>query len=61
MCFDSSASVQQSIRRTLGLDPRMVRFAVVKMGSTLDEIKDITGEVEWNDSKEMGIKIGEHD
>ena len=48
MRFDSSGSVQSSIRRTLGLDPRMINFSVVKLGDKLEEIKDIQGKVEWN-------------
>jgi small subunit ribosomal protein S6 len=48
MRFDSSGSVQSSIRRTLGLDPRMINFSVVKLGDKLEEIKDIEGKVEWN-------------
>ncbi|KAK0925557.1 hypothetical protein LTR91_009342 [Friedmanniomyces endolithicus] len=31
--FDSSAQTQHAVRRTLGLDPRMIRYSVVKMGS----------------------------
>ena len=61
MRFDSSAPVQQEIRRSLGLDPRMIRFAVVKLGSTLDEIKAIPGRVDWNDSKRLGEEIGADD
>merc|ERR1712072_480538 len=30
--FDSSAKTQHAVRRTLGLDPRMIRYSVVKMG-----------------------------
>ncbi|CAP81136.1 hypothetical protein E8E15_001919 [Penicillium rubens] len=48
MRFDSSGSVQSSIRRTLGLDPRMINFSVVKLGDKLEEIKDIEGKVKWN-------------
>lgn len=48
MRFDSSGSVQSSIRRTLGLDPRMINFSVVKLGDKLEEIKDIDGKVQWN-------------
>lgn len=48
MRFDSSGPVQSSIRRTLGLDPRMINFSVVKLGDKLEEIKDIDGKVEWN-------------
>lgn len=55
MRFDSSAAAQENIRRTLGLDPRMVRFGVVKLGvgglarndKGLEGMKDVKGEVEW--------------
>lgn len=53
MRFDSSARTQHAVRRTLGLDPRMIRYSVVKMGSTLEQIKDIAGKAPWvtsNDS-----------
>lgn len=45
--FDSSARIQHSVRRTLSLDPRLLRYTMVKMGSTLEEIKDVKGEAEW--------------
>ena len=48
MRFDSSGAVQSSIRRTLGLDPRMINFSVVKLGDKLEEIKDVEGKVKWN-------------
>jgi small subunit ribosomal protein S6 len=57
MRFDSSSPVQKEIQRSLGLDPRMIRFSVVKLGSTLEEIKDISGKVEWNDSKSTEKQI----
>lgn len=57
MRFDSSGPVQQSIRRTLGLDPRMIRFSVVKLGEKLEELKDVEGAVEWNDNKKMSQKV----
>ena len=38
----------------LGLDPRMIKFGVVKMGSTLQEIKDVAGKVQWN--RGAGVK-----
>ncbi|RAL07646.1 mitochondrial 37S ribosomal protein bS6m [Aspergillus homomorphus CBS 101889] len=53
MRFDSSASVQNSVRRTLGLDPRMIRFSVVKLGDKLEDIKDVEGKVEWNRYRSM--------
>lgn len=46
--FDSSSKTQESVQRTLKLDPRMIRFSVVKMGSKLEEIKDVPGRVDWN-------------
>lgn len=48
--FDSSAKTQHAVRRTLGLDPRMIRYSVVQMGSKLDEIKDIGGKADWSGS-----------
>lgn len=48
MRFDSSGAVQQAVLRTLGLDPRMIRFSVVKLGDKLEEIKDVEGKVDWN-------------
>ncbi|CCX14385.1 ribosomal protein S6 [Pyronema domesticum] len=38
MRFDSNAGTQQNLRDVLGLDPRMVKFSVVKVGSKLEEI-----------------------
>ncbi|KAI5294018.1 hypothetical protein KEM56_005929, partial [Ascosphaera pollenicola] len=51
MRFDSSAEVQQQIRSTLSLNPRMIRFGVVKLGERLDQIKDVAGTVEWNEAQ----------
>ncbi|KAI4718345.1 hypothetical protein E4T48_05391 [Aureobasidium sp. EXF-10727] len=45
--FDSSARTQHAVRRTLGLDPRMLRYSVVKMGGTLEELRSVVGEVQW--------------
>ncbi|KAI9372724.1 ribosomal protein S6 [Aspergillus egyptiacus] len=54
MRFDSSGPVQTAVRRTLSLDPRMIRFSVVKLGDKLEEFKDVPGEVEWrNDSRNI--------
>ncbi|GAD95073.1 mitochondrial 37S ribosomal protein YmS16 [Paecilomyces variotii No. 5] len=57
MRFDSSGAVQKAVRRTLGLDPRMVRFSVVKLGEKLEEIKDIDGRVEWNNTQSISDSI----
>lgn len=53
MRFDSSAQTQQNIRRTLSLDPRMIRHSVVKLGNKLDDIKDVPGHVEWNNTRNI--------
>jgi small subunit ribosomal protein S6 len=52
--FDSSAKTQHAVRRTLGLDPRMIRFSLVKMGSKLDEIAEIAGKAEWGSPQMEG-------
>ncbi|TKA68141.1 hypothetical protein B0A55_06947 [Friedmanniomyces simplex] len=49
--FDSSAQTQHAVRRTLGLDPRMIRYSVVKMGSKLEEIADVAGKAQWENDK----------
>ena len=46
MRFDSSARTQHSVRRTLALEPRLIRFAVVKMGDKLKDIADVSGTAE---------------
>lgn len=57
MRFDSSAPVQTAVRRTLGLDPRMINFSVVKLGDKLESIKDVEGEVEWNNTPRISESI----
>lgn len=51
MRFDSSAQTQHAVKRTMGLDPRMIRYSMVKLGSTLEDIKDVAGTAGWGDSK----------
>jgi small subunit ribosomal protein S6 len=55
MQFDAAAPVQAAIQRTLGLDPRMIRFSVVKVGDKLEEIKDVDGRIEWNESQNQSL------
>ncbi|OAL46412.1 37S ribosomal protein Mrp17 [Pyrenochaeta sp. DS3sAY3a] len=43
MRFDASAKTQHVLRRTMSLDPRLIRYSVVKMGTKFEEIKDIKG------------------
>lgn len=57
MRFDSSAQAQDNVRRTLSLDPRMIRFSVVKLGNRLDEIKDVPGSVQWNRGRSIWDSI----
>jgi small subunit ribosomal protein S6 len=57
MRFDASGAVQTAVRRTLGLDPRMIRFSVVKLGDKLEEIKDVDGKVEWNNTRSISDSI----
>lgn len=47
MRFDSSAKTQHAVKRTLGLDPRMIRYSMIRMGSKLDEVKNVPGIVKW--------------
>lgn len=35
------------MRRTMGLDPRLIRFSVVKLAAKLSELKDFEGEAVW--------------
>ena len=49
MRFDCSPNTQEAVRTMLGLDPRMIKFGVVKLGDgTLKGIKDYEGKVKWN-------------
>ena len=56
MQFDSSVACQNEIKRTLGLDPRMVRFSVVKIGDKLGKRKGgmeaQDGVIPWKDSSD---------
>ena len=62
MRFDASVSTQEAVRKTLGLDPRMIKFGVVKMGERLRDIKDVEGKVYWNQKEkamdEAGMSYG---
>ncbi|KAL2410298.1 hypothetical protein ABEF95_003709 [Exophiala dermatitidis] len=52
MQFDAPVKVQQEVRRMLSLDPRMIRFSVVKIGDKLGgvngAIEEQTGDIPWN-------------
>jgi len=47
MRFDSNSPTQHLIQRTLRLDPRMISFSVVKMGTTLKDVAGVKGKT-WN-------------
>ncbi|MCJ1257902.1 hypothetical protein MMC24_005730 [Lignoscripta atroalba] len=55
MRFDCSPATQESVRRMLALDPRMIKFGVVKMGDTLQAIKDVEGKVQWRTTELSGL------
>lgn len=57
MRFDASSPVQNSVRRTLGLDPRMINFSVVKLGDKLEEIKDVEGRIPWTNTHKITDSI----
>lgn len=54
MRFDSNAAGQQQMMRTMGLDPRILRAGLVKIGTKLSEIKDVPGRAEW------GVPFGQN-
>ncbi|CBX96467.1 hypothetical protein IAQ61_005661 [Plenodomus lingam] len=47
MRFDASARAQHTLRKTMSLDPRLIRYSIVKMGTKFEEIKDIGGEAKF--------------
>lgn len=47
MRFDAGASTQHEVQKTLHLDPRLIRYTLIKMGKSLDDIKSIGGQPEW--------------
>ncbi|KAF2744997.1 37S ribosomal protein Mrp17 [Sporormia fimetaria CBS 119925] len=47
MRFDASPKCQHILRRTMGLDPRLIRYSIVKMGIKFEEIKDVPGKAEF--------------
>lgn len=54
--FDASIATQQEIKRTLGLDPRMIRHSIVKIGDKLGgkqgSIEEVTGKISWNTQRD---------
>lgn len=54
MRFDCSPETQEVVKKTVAIDPRMIRCGVVRMGGTLREIMDVKGTVDW---KRTGDRI----
>ena len=46
--FDASPTVQELVKKTIAIDPRMVRCGLVKMGGRLKDMVDVKGTVVWN-------------
>jgi len=62
MRFDASSKIQDEVRQTLGLDPRMIKFSSVKLGNgKLESMGKIGGRILWNEGLEEReeIKYGE--
>jgi small subunit ribosomal protein S6 len=54
MRFDGSSRIQDEVRMTLGLDPRMIKFSSVKLGDgTLESLSKIGGEIPWAEREEF--------
>ncbi|KAI9051463.1 hypothetical protein LZ554_004509 [Drepanopeziza brunnea f. sp. 'monogermtubi'] len=54
MRYDASSKVQDDVRKTLGLDPRMIKFGSVKLGDgTLGKLSRIGGEIPWDKREEF--------
>jgi len=48
MRYDASSKTQDDVRKTLGLDPRMIKFSSVKLGNgTLESLSKIGGKIPW--------------
>jgi small subunit ribosomal protein S6 len=48
MRYDASSAVQDNVRKTLGLDPRMIKFSSVKLGDgTLESLSKFGAKIPW--------------
>ncbi|KAF2112986.1 37S ribosomal protein Mrp17 [Lophiotrema nucula] len=47
MRFDASPRTQHALRRTMSLDPRLIRYSVVKMGEKFEDIKGVEGQAKF--------------
>ena len=54
MRYDASSKTQDSVRTTLGLDPRMIKFSSVKLGDgKLESTSRIGGSIPWEQREEF--------
>lgn len=52
MRYDASVSTSDDVRKTLGLDPRMIKFSTVKLGDgTLASLSKLGGDILWREGK----------
>ena len=50
MRYDSNSAVQDQVRKTLSLDPRMIKFGSVKLGDgKLESIVNVGGKIHWSE------------
>lgn len=56
MRFDCSPKTQELVRKTVAIDPRMLRCGVVKLGGTLEEIMSVPGKVTWRRENRMLVE-----
>jgi small subunit ribosomal protein S6 len=60
MRFDASSQTQHTIRRLMGLEPRLLRCTVVKMGHKLGDISDVPGQAEemaWTEDAQPRMAV----
>lgn len=50
MRYDANSAVQDQVRKTLSLDPRMIRFGSVKLGDgKLESIANVGAKIHWSE------------
>ncbi|KAG9248926.1 37S ribosomal protein-like protein Mrp17 [Calycina marina] len=58
MRYDASSKTQDTVRTTLGLDPRMIKFSTVKLGvGTLESLSRIGGSMAWSKQDPDSLKV----
>lgn len=54
MRFDCSPATQELVKKTVAVDPRMLRCGLVKVGGKLTEIAGVPGKVRWKTGEAVG-------